>query len=231
MGQINQGFGRVQRAEGVRQMDKGHQPDPATVQQPLIFFQNQLAGIRERRHLQQRPSALAQHLPGHNVGMVLHGGDEDLVTGLDGAATEAAGHQIDAFGNVAGEDDFLSVGGVEKGPDLLARTLVGHRRTFRQQVHAAMDVGVVIAVAVADGVDHRLRFLHRGGIVQVHQRLAMHPLAQDRKIGADAGQIKGRSQRAGQCVRGAHSGQSPVRISRASRSASTLASRSRSGAS
>jgi hypothetical protein len=67
---------------------------------------------------------------------------------------------------------------------------VGGGGSFRQQVNAAMDVGVIAAVTLADGVDHRFRFLHRSGVVQIDQRLAVNPLAQDRKVGADAGEVQ-----------------------------------------
>ena len=42
----------------------------------------QLAFIRDGDDLQAGACALAHHLPRHDVGVVLHGGDEDFITGL-----------------------------------------------------------------------------------------------------------------------------------------------------
>ena len=188
--QVDQGLDRIDGAEGVGQVHECHQLDPPTVQQPFILFQNQLAGIGERHDFQGRAAALAQQLPGHDIGVVLHAGDDDFVAGPDPLAAETAGHQVDAFGGVAGEDDLLNAGGIQKSPYFLPRAFVGAGGAFRQQMDAAMDVGVIAAVTLADGVDHRLGFLHRGGVVQIDQRLAVDPLAQNGKIGADAGKIQ-----------------------------------------
>jgi len=40
----------------------------------------------------------AQHLPGHDVGVVLERGDDDLVAFLHVLAAPTAGHEVDAFG-------------------------------------------------------------------------------------------------------------------------------------
>ena len=48
-----------------------------------------------------------------------------------------------------------------------------------------MDIGAIHLVKFADGVDHRERLLRGGGVIQVHQRLAVDRLLQDREILAD----------------------------------------------
>ena len=57
-------------------------------------------------------------------------------------------------------------------------------------VNAAMDVGVHVLVVARDGVDDDLRLLRSGGVVQIDQRLAVDPLGEDGKIGADPGEIE-----------------------------------------
>jgi hypothetical protein len=52
-------------------------------------------------------------------------------------------------------------------------------------MQAAMDVGIFAGIGMADGVDHHLRLLCRGAIVEIDQRLAVHLLRQDREIPAD----------------------------------------------
>src|SRR5215470_14101513 len=45
-----------------------------------------------------------------------------------------------------------------------------------------MNVGVRRDVVIGDSINHRLRFLRSGGIVQVYERLAVYPLSQNGKI-------------------------------------------------
>ena len=65
----------------------------------------------------------------------------------------AVGDEVDRFGRVAGEDDLARVRSVEETGDLAACLIVGDGGTLGQAVDAAMDVGVVLLVEVADGVD------------------------------------------------------------------------------
>jgi hypothetical protein len=45
-----------------------------------------------------------------------------------------------------------------------------------------MDVGVVLAVVLVDGAQHRLGLLGRRGIVQINQRLPIHLLVEDGEV-------------------------------------------------
>src|SRR3546814_10728781 len=90
-----------------------------------------------RNHLQVNPGSIAQELPGHDVGVVLHLGDHHLVARLQLAAI-AVGYEVDGLGDVAGEHDLLVGAGVEE-----AR----HRRA-----HAFVAVGEVLAEVVRTSV-------------------------------------------------------------------------------
>ena len=52
-------------------------------------------------------------------------------------------------------------------------------------MQAAMDVGVFLTVGVLDGIEHHLRLLGRGAIVEIDQRLAVDFPRQDREVAAD----------------------------------------------
>lgn len=93
-----------------------------------------------------------------------------------------------------------------KARTFLPRAFVGGGRAFRQQVDAAMNIGVVRAVTLADGVNDRFRSLRRGRVIQIDQRFAVDPLTQDRKLGADAGEVQpgAGGRRNGKSGRGAH---------------------------
>ena len=114
--------------------------------------------------------------------MVLHGGDEHLVTGADVLASVAARHQVDGLGGATHQDDLPVVGGVNVPLDLPARALEGCGRAAAELMHTPVHVGAVLTVEALQGVDHRPRFLGGGGIVQVDQGLAVDGLLQNRKV-------------------------------------------------
>ena len=53
------------------------------------------------------PLLVAEHLPGHDVRVVLQSGDQDLVAGSDILAAVGLGDQVNAFGGAAHEDDLV----------------------------------------------------------------------------------------------------------------------------
>ena len=109
---------------------------------------------------------------------------------LNVRAAERLRDEVDALGRAAGEDDLARRGGVEERPHLLAGGLVGLGRKLAQHVDAAMDVGVAADVVVHQRVEHGLRLLRRGGVVEIDQRLAVHLLVQDREIRAEARDVE-----------------------------------------
>ena len=52
-------------------------------QQPLELVEQELAVVGDRRPLQHRAVALAQEVPGHDVGVMLHDRQHDLVALAD----------------------------------------------------------------------------------------------------------------------------------------------------
>ena len=66
-------------------------------------------------------------------------------------------------------------------------TCVAARAAGYPAVAGVVDVGVLGLVVPHHRIDHRLRLLARRGIVEVHQRLAVHRLPQQRKMVAAAG--------------------------------------------
>jgi hypothetical protein len=100
------------------------------------------AGIVDRRHAQPRALSLAEHLPRHDVRVVLHLGDEDLVARADGAAPERLRHQVDALGGAAREDDLAGLGAFRKRATVCRARLESRRGALAERVHAAVDVGV-----------------------------------------------------------------------------------------
>jgi hypothetical protein len=128
--------------------------------------------------------------------VVLHAGDQNLVALPNVGITPGAGDQIDAFRRVSGEDDFAHRRRVHERAHFLPRAFIRCRRALAQFVDPAMDVRVVMFVVRTQRVDHRLRFLRGGGIVQIHQRLAVHLLVQGRKRRPNGSDVERRDYRA-----------------------------------
>ena len=77
-------------------------------QQLFEFVEQEIAVVVDRRPLDHRAMALAQKMPRHDVGVMLHDREHDLVARrLDLVAPERIGDEIDRLGGVAGENDFL----------------------------------------------------------------------------------------------------------------------------
>ena len=79
--------------------------------------------------------------------------------------------------------------GVDEFRGACARGFKGVGRAVAQFVDAAMDIGVVVFVIMHQRVNHRARFLRRGGVVEIHQRLAVDLLIENRKILSQRGPI------------------------------------------
>jgi hypothetical protein len=88
--------------------------------------------------------------------VVLHLGDDDLVAR---AERQHVGHQVERLGGVLREDDLARIGGANEGRDLDPGAFVERRRLFGEGVDSAVDVGVVVLVVVAHGIEHLQRLL------------------------------------------------------------------------
>ena len=161
-------------------MVESHQFDP-TVQQFQVGVLVQGTVVQQGNEAELRAGSLGQHLPGHQIAVVLQRADHQGVPRLEEGA-EAVGHQVDAFGGATRPEDFVGVGRIEVHAELLARGFKGVRGALAQGVHAAVYVGVVRSVVVVYGVQNAYGLLHRGRVVQVHQGASVNRLLQDGKF-------------------------------------------------
>jgi hypothetical protein len=117
---------------------------------------------------------------------MLHRGDDDLVAGADELAAVAVHHEVDAFGGAPDEDALTHVARVDKAFHLFTRAFVGRGRFLAQIMNAAMDVRVFLFEIDAAAVDDDLRYLRRGGVVEIDKGFAVDCLLQNRKVSANA---------------------------------------------
>ena len=129
-----------------------------------------------------RPQAGAGQLPGDDVGVVLHTGDDHLVVATEIASGERGGHQIDAFGGPTGEDNLMTMTGMDELLHLTAHLFVLLGSKGGQMVGTAMDIAVEMAVVAVESLDNTQGFLGGGGIVEVHQLATMHLGVEDGEL-------------------------------------------------
>ena len=151
-------------------------------EQPLELLHHDLSTVVDRRDTERGSLLFTEQLPGDDVRMVLHAGDEHLVTGPHVASAVARGDEVDRLGRPSGEDDLFCRGGAQELANRLARLLVGLGRPDRQVVDAPVDVGVVLLVHASLGVDDHLWLLARRRVVQEGERLAVHGALEDGEL-------------------------------------------------
>ena len=173
--------------------DVAHRHDLRAVgEEALVGLEVDLAAVGDGDLDDPATLANGELLPGHDVGVVLQLGDQDVVTLLHPCVAVCPRHQVDGAGVAVGKDDLTRLRGAEEAGRGDARVLVGLAGLLAQQVDAAMDVGVAGFVVGADGVNDRARLLGAGGAVQIHERAAVGHPVEDGKVGPDPGHIKHR---------------------------------------
>ena len=172
----------VDAAEGVGDPRDGDEAR-ARAQQPLVgfFIEVQIGG--EGDGLEHGATALAEHLPRDDVGVVGVGADEDFVAGAEvSGKAEHVGDEVDAGGAAGGEDDLLRRGGVQEVGGAGAGLFVGFGGEPAQVVGAAVDVGVLLFVEAPLGVEDAEGFLGGGGAIEVDEGVFADRRVEDGEI-------------------------------------------------
>ncbi len=144
---------RIDGAQGIGYMHHRHQSGTFIEQLPE-FIHDEIAIIVNGDYAQLRPGLFTQQLPGHDIGMVFHLGDDDLVTVTDVGTTITLCHQVDGIRRPAGEDDLLNGRCIDKCSNLISRLFICRGGLFTQCMHAAMDIGIVFTVITLQGFDN-----------------------------------------------------------------------------
>ena len=181
--------------EGVRDVGERDELRPRA-EQARVFVEEDLAAVVHRGHPQAGARLLAEPVPGHDVRVVLEPGDDDLVALADVLPAPGLGHEVDGLGAAADVDDLVLGGRVQERLHLLAGVFVGVGGARRQLVGGAVDVRVLVLVEVAEAVDHRLRLLRGGRVVEPDEAAAVDPLLQDREVAPDQLDVEARAERA-----------------------------------
>ena len=147
--------------------------------------------------LERGPGAVRQLLERQQHRMVLGLGDHDLVAGLQREAlgglspaaeariAEGGGEQVQAGGRTGGHHDLLLAFrgvGADQSRNLGARILESRGRARRQLMRPTVHAGVDRAVELGFRIDHALRLLRGRRGVQIHERMPVYLLIQNREL-------------------------------------------------
>src|SRR6185312_2259365 len=168
-------------AESIRNVAGGNQFGART-QQLFELAQQQVARVIDRSHLEDRSGLLRNQLPRNDIRVMLQVRDDKLVTRLQVLAPPRVRHQVDRLGGAADEHDVLRAGRPDEVGDGVPRLLVGVGGSGRQFVCGPVNVGVLVRVELHQPVDHHLRLLRGGGVVEPDQRLSVDDLFEDREV-------------------------------------------------
>ena len=140
---------RVDGAEHVRHARDADDLD--AVDQPVEVVEDEAPVVVDRDVAQvEAAELLGQDHPRHDVGVVLHLGQEHGVAGAQVGPAPRLGHQVERLGRVLGEDDLVRrVGRADEAPGHHAGPLVERGGLLGGGVDAAVHVGVRRLVVAA----------------------------------------------------------------------------------
>src|SRR5262245_9701646 len=191
VGRLDHLLDRVDRAQRVR--DVGERDElRLQPEQNLEDVESEAAVVGDRDELEVAVLLLDEELPRDEVRVVLHLGQDDRVAAGDVASAQRVGDEVDRLGRVPGEHDFVGIGRVDEPGDLRPGLLVLGGRFLADRVDPAVDVRVVFAVVVVDGVDDGLRLLRRRGRVEVDEAVAVDLLVEDREVAPEQFRVERR---------------------------------------
>ena len=183
--------GRVDRAEDVGHVCKRDQLRAAS-QEGAINVEVEQAILGHGDEFQLDAAFRLKHVPGDQVRVVFHLGQDDEVARLEVGARPRVSYEIDRLGGIARVDDLTRRSGVDELCDLLARAFIHGRGFLGQSVNTAMDVGVRAAIEVVHGLDDGQRLLAGGRGIEIdhaHTRLGF--TLEDGKVFADLFDVEG----------------------------------------
>ena len=150
------------RADGMGGLGAGDEARPVRQQRPEVVGVE--VAVLAHAPPDEFRAGLLQREPGGDVGVVVHVGDHDLVALLE-HLPDAEAHQADERGRIHAEADFGGIRRVDQRGDAFAR-FRDARVDGAALVVASAALDVVLDQVMGDRVQHRLRDLRSGRIVE-----------------------------------------------------------------
>ena len=142
----------VHGAERVRDVRERDDLRPRAKQRPNVGIE--LTVVVDRRHAQPGAGLLADHLPRHDVGVVLEPGDQDFVAGVQRCRPSVAATRL--MHSVVPRVNTISsrAARIDEVPNLLARAFERGGGALAQRVDSAVHVRMVQPLLERLGFEH-----------------------------------------------------------------------------
>ena len=173
---------RVDGAEHVRHARHADELHPVDQRGQIVEDQTPVTVDRDVTQV-ETTDLLGQDHPRHDVGVVLHLGQEHGVARLQVGPAPRVGHQVQRLGRVLGEDDLAGrFGRADEAAGHHPGPLVERGRLLGRGVDATVHVGVGRLVVAGHRADDRLRLQRGGGRVEVDDRSPVDRAGQQREV-------------------------------------------------
>ena len=124
--------------------DIGDRNDSGILAQKFqILVLNYLTAVIHWDHPHSAASLLSNDLPRHNIRMVFHFADQNLVTGFQTLTAVRTCNQIQSFGGSPDKDDLPGMVSVDKLPCEFTGIFERFRCAIAQRVHTPMNIGML----------------------------------------------------------------------------------------
>ena len=163
-------------------MRQGEEPDLAREKLIHAIQVQQSLVASDRKVHQLGADTLNQQLPGNDVAVMLHFGEQDFVASFDVLGSPRMRDEVNSFGRATGKNDFSRTAGIDEPSRAIARGFEGGSGAIAQLMDAAMNIGVIFLVVATESIKNDSRFLGRGGVIKIDQRLAVDFLIEDGKV-------------------------------------------------
>ena len=141
-----------------------------------------LAALIEGQYPKLSTTTCRSQLPGHDIRVVLHLRDNDVIARAKIPRTPSIGDKIYRCSSSCREDNLLAMLSTYKPTHLLARRLIHLGHSARQVVNTTMDVGVTLAHKALRSLYDAQRLLCRSATVEVDQWALVDLEVENREI-------------------------------------------------
>ncbi len=173
---------RIDRAEHIGNVRESEEPHRIACEHPGRPLEVEHALLIHGHGHEPRAASAAEHLPRHEVAVVVHRRDQHHLARLQPRREVSLRHQIHGLGGAPCEHHATRIGGPKESGEGRSCALVELRRLDRKGVHPAVHIRIVRTVEAIHRLEHAERFLGGGRIVEIDQRLAVHLPAEGRKL-------------------------------------------------
>ena len=167
--------------ESIRCLRNGNHTS-SLIKQLIQLLHHQATAIVKGQHTNLCTLTFGHQLPRHNIGVVFHLADDDIITLAQESLAPRIGDGIYRSGSSRREDYLLAIGSTYKHTHALARLLVELGCLLRKTMYATVDIGILLTMQTIHRLDNSLGLLRRSSTIEVDERLAIHLATENREI-------------------------------------------------